>query len=65
VDTPDTRLNADDRSNRRYPTLGLDAVSLSRYDDIEAADGDLLVYDVENEDAWIQSTVYADRADLV
>jgi hypothetical protein len=65
VDTPDTELDADGRSNRRYPTLGIDAVSLSRYDDIETDEGDLLVYDVENEDAWIQSTVYANRADLV
>jgi len=65
VDTPDTELDADDRSNRRYPTLGIDAASLSRYDDVEADDGDLLVYDVENEDAWVQSTVHADRADMV
>lgn len=65
MDTPDTRLNADGQSNRRYPTLGVDAVPLARYDDVEAETGDLLVYDVENEDAWIQSTLSADRADSI
>lgn len=63
--TPDTNLDADERSKQRYPTLGTDAVSLAAYDDVEAEADDLLVYDRENEDAWIQSDVHADRADLV
>jgi hypothetical protein len=63
--TPDTNLDADERLKQRYPTLGADAVSLAAYDDIEAEDGDLLVYDQDDEDAWIQSDVHADRADLV
>lgn len=65
MDTPDTELDADDCSNRRYPTLGVDAVPLSRYDDVEVEEGEMLVYDAEHEEAWIQSTVFADRADLV
>lgn len=42
-------------------TLGVDAVSLDEFADVETNDGELLVYDEENEDAWIQSDVYCPR----
>lgn len=63
--TPETNLDADERLEQRYPTVGADAVSLVAYDDVETEGGDLLIYEQENEDAWIQSDIHADRADLV
>ena len=40
------------------PSVGVDAVGLQRYEDVTTYEGDLLVYDVESEDAWIQSDCY-------
>ena len=42
-------------------TLGVDAVSLEAFADVETNDGELIVYDEENEEAWIQSDTYAPR----
>lgn len=39
-------------------TVGVDAQHLERYEDIESEDGDLIVYDAEVQDAWIQSDVF-------
>jgi len=50
---------------RSFPTVGADAAELRAFDDVETADSDRLVYDSENENAWIQSAVHGDRADLV
>ena len=43
------------------PTIGIDAVALERFADVVTDDGELLVYDQENEDAWIQSNQYYTR----
>ena len=46
-------------------TLGVDANDLDRYADIATGSGDLLVYDREEEDAWIQSDTFVPRDDFV
>jgi hypothetical protein len=40
------------------PSVGVDAPSLERYEDVVTYEGELLVYDVESEDAWIQADCY-------
>lgn len=42
-------------------TVGVDAQPLERYEDVEAEDGALIVYDKENQEAWIQSDVFYPR----
>lgn len=43
-------------------TLGVDAVPLDDFDEMETDDGDLIVYDVNGEDVWVQSDRYVSRA---
>lgn len=38
-----------------YATLGVDAREMDRYADITLDNGETLVYDLEDEDAWIQA----------
>lgn len=47
-----------------YTTVGVDAPRMERYADLTTEDGDVLVYDQDNEDAWIQSDT-ALRRELV
>lgn len=37
------------------PSVGVDAVSLRRFYDIETEEGEYIIYDRYLEDAWIQS----------
>lgn len=39
-----------------YGTVGLDAAPLDRYEQVTLEDG-ILIYDTENETAWLQSDV--------
>lgn len=48
----------------RPPTDAADA-ALQRYADITTHEGELLVYDVDEEDAWIQADLYYSRDALV
>ncbi len=41
--------------DRLYSTLGVDAVDLDRYVGVGFVDGEVYVYDTEQETAWIQS----------
>lgn len=41
-------------------SVGLDAVSLARYSAIEAEYAELIIYDEEANNAWIQSDTWAD-----
>lgn len=45
-------LDTSDRFDRS-PSIGIDAVSLERYSDIELGD-ELMIYDEQCEDGWIQ-----------
>lgn len=38
-----------------YVTLGVDAREMDRYADVTLENGDVLVYDRDEEDAWIQA----------
>jgi hypothetical protein len=39
-----------------YGTVGVDARELGRFADVTLEDGEVIVYDQENEDAWVQSS---------
>ena len=47
-------LDTQDRFDR-FASVGIDAVSLDRYSDVETDGGDLMVYDEQHEDGWIQA----------
>lgn len=47
-----------------YTTVGVDAPQMERFDAITLEDGDLLVYDRDNEDAWIQTDTAVDLETL-
>jgi len=51
--TLDTRDDANDRRS-----VGIEASSLEQYSAVETDGADLIVYDEENDDAWIQSSVW-------
>jgi len=38
-----------------YQTIGVDVPELTRYADISLETGEVVIYDSDNEDAWIQS----------
>lgn len=38
-----------------YETIGVDASELERYAELNLEDGELVIYDQKNEDAWVQS----------
>ncbi len=42
------------------PTMGPGALSYDRYESVETADDELIVYDTDDDDAWIQSSVFVD-----
>jgi hypothetical protein len=52
-----------DDSHDRLPTTGADPIEYDRYKAIYAADDELLIYDLEDEQRWIQSsqTVHLDE----
>jgi len=39
----------------RYRTVGMDATELQRYADVSLENGEVIIYDRDNEAAWIQS----------
>lgn len=47
------------------PTLGSDAAPLERFSDVEADGNERIIYDVDVENAWIQSDVYYAGEDCV
>jgi len=38
-----------------YQTVGADATEFERYADVRLEEGEVVVYDRDNEEAWIQS----------
>lgn len=44
-----------DDSDTEYRTIGVEAAELERYAEVNLEDGDVVIYDRENEDAWVQS----------
>lgn len=47
------------------PPTSTDDGPLKRFADVTTHEGDLLVYDVDEEDAWIQADLYYSRDALV
>jgi hypothetical protein len=45
-------------------TLGIDAVPFDDFDSMESGDGDLIVYGVNEEDAWVRSDLYVSRESM-
>lgn len=43
------------------PTFGVETVRLERFADVGTDDGERIVYDAEEEDAWIQADLYFPR----
>jgi hypothetical protein len=44
-----------DNDDTRYRTVGTEATELQRYADVSLEDGEVIIYDRDNEAAWIQS----------
>ena len=42
----------------QVPSVGVDVVELDRYADIETEDGELIVYDEDVPEGWIQTDVW-------
>ncbi len=51
-----------DTTAGEYRTVGTDARSLDGYGAIELDEGDLVVYDIDHEAGWVQSTDWIDLA---
>lgn len=47
-----------------FPTVGIDATDLATFRDIKLNGDEMLVYDEAREDAWIQSDLWIDTADM-
>lgn len=41
-----------------------DAVPLDDFDHIKKSDGELIIFDGDDEDSWVQSSLYTSRADI-
>jgi len=44
-----------DDSGTEYRTIGMDATELQQYADVSLDDGQVIIYDEDNEHAWVQS----------
>jgi hypothetical protein len=44
-----------DDDTTRYRTVGVDATDLRRYAEVALENGEVIIYDRDNEDAWFQS----------
>jgi len=53
--TTDTRTPDDAEA-----TMGPDALDYERYGAVETADDELIVYDVDDSGAWLQSSAFVD-----
>jgi len=53
--TPMSARTEDD--DIEYQSVGVDAAEFTRYSEVSLENGEVLVFDEQEEDAWIQSTV--------
>lgn len=58
VSNPEAKMESERATEDECLSVGVDAVPRHRYEDVTTYEGDLLVYDVESEDAWIQADCY-------
>lgn len=47
------------------PTIGVEATALGDYEAVQTEAGDWLIYEFDEEEAWIQSDVYFPRSACV
>ncbi len=45
--------------------LGIHTVKTNRYDEVELGDGGVIIYDTEDEDAWVQAGAAVDLVEQV
>lgn len=57
--TLDTRDKFD-----RLPSIGIDATDLSRYADVQASEGEIVIYDKYEADGWVQSDAWIDAEEM-
>lgn len=50
-----TETNTGSGSGSKYTTIGAEAVEYDGYGSVELDDGELIVYDTDDERRWIQS----------
>lgn len=49
-------MTTTDTRDTQYETVGTDATDLTGFGAVELDDGDLIVYDVDGEEGWVQSS---------
>lgn len=57
-------LHTRDRYDR-YPSIGVDAALLAPYSAVQTDEKELMIYDEDHADAWIQSTLWTTAEDRV
>lgn len=53
-------MSADTTPPNPQSSIGVDAISLERYSAVQTDDAQLIVYDEQMEDAWVQSDDWID-----
>ncbi|MFD1564477.1 hypothetical protein ACFR99_13075 [Haloarchaeobius amylolyticus] len=53
-------MSTDTTHPNQQPTIGVDAAPLERYSAVQTETDQLIVYDEQEEDAWIQSDDWID-----
>lgn len=48
-------MSASSSEDERFVTIGIDAHTEGRYADVTLEDGEVMIYDEDNQDAWFQS----------
>jgi len=48
-------MSASSSEDEHFVTIGVDAHTGGRYADVTLEDGEVLIYDEDNQDAWFQS----------
>jgi len=58
-------MSTDTTHPDQQPTIGVDAAPLERYSAIQTETDQLIVYNEQNEDAWIQSDDWIDALTMM
>ena len=43
---------------RRHPSIGIDAPSLEPYSELRTTDGEIIIYEEDSSEAWIQCSLW-------
>ena len=58
-------MSTDTAHPNKQPTIGVDAALLEQYSAVQTETDQLIVYDEQNEDAWIQSDDWIDALTMM